>query len=145
MASAATSGYRGLLQVSWNSGASWTTITEQTEASLTINKEQVQSTNKTSSGSLPIHNEYITVALDWSMTVTCNWIDDAVHAGLATMCFADTTASFRFFAVDGAGNDCFLGIGAISRMTPSAPLKDVSRITYEIASRGALTLTTQST
>lgn len=145
MGSVARSGYHGIMQVSWNSGASWNTITEQTEATLTINKEQVQSTNKTSSGALPIHNEYITVALDWSMSVTCNWIDDAVHTGLQAYALADTTATFRFIPYDGSGEDSWQGAGVVSRMTPTAPLKDVSRITYEIASRGALTLTTQST
>lgn len=145
MASIAKSGYRGLVQVSFNSGATWASITEQKDATLNFNKEQVQSTNKTSSGTLPIYNEYITTAIDWSMTVNCNWIDDGIHADLQTMAYADTTATFRFFAMDGAGNDCWQGLGAISRLTVTAPLKDVSNITYEISARGALSLTTQST
>ncbi|HAM40003.1 MAG TPA: hypothetical protein DCP69_01355 [Candidatus Omnitrophica bacterium] len=145
MPSSAVAGFKGYIQVSTDSGSTWSAISEQKAGTLRVSQDKVETTNKgTSVSGSMVQKERLVVAVDWSATIQGNLVSDTVQNNLETAALAGTsTYVFRFMRYVGAGNRYLQGT-ALVEFEEGYPMTDAASYNFTLTASGALTPGTQS-
>jgi len=148
MGSAATPGFKAFVQVSFDSGATYSNVSEQKAASFDQDLKTINVNNKTTSVNVSglIVDENIAVGLGWGISIDANWLNDTVQNNLLTAALAGTAVLVRFlFPIVQAGQKMLYGTGYV-KFSGQSPLTDANTVKYTFipAAGTILTLGTQS-